>query len=174
MKIKPLIIFTILLLTFSCQKNLDSFDVFPKDLTIPKDLEITLVRTECKGNCWVYNLEIKSDGAIKYEGIANVEKLGKFEDKLSNEQIINLIGEFKKAGYFNLEDNYVNDNCPIVVTDSPTAITSIRINGEYKKITHYFGCLEEEKNHIIFPQKLYNLELQINLIADTFRWTGTK
>ncbi|MCW5959961.1 MAG: hypothetical protein KIS76_07345 [Pyrinomonadaceae bacterium] len=163
-----------LLLSFACQKNSVTSDIFPKDSTIPKDLEITYEQTECKGSCWVYNLKIEADGTIKYEGVANVEKLGKFEDKLSDKQIRELINEFKKADYFDLEDNYVKGNCPIVVTDSPTAITSLRLNGKAKKITHYLGCLEEERNHVISPQKLYSLERRINVITDSFRWTGTK
>ena len=173
-KFKYLIILTSLLLSFACQKNSVSSDVFSKDSTIPKDLEISLEQSKCKGNCWVYDLKIKADGSIKYEGIANVEKLGTVEDKLSEEQIKELIEEFKKAEYFDLEDNYIKDNCPIVVTDSPIVITSLKINGKYKKVTHYLGCLEEEKNHVVYPQKLYNLERQINLIIDSFRWTGTK
>lgn len=173
-KLKYFTILMSLLLSFACQKNSMSSDIFPKDSTILKDFEINYEQTECKGNCWVYNLKIEADGSIKYEGIANVEKLGKFEDKLGEQQIRQLIDEFKKAEYFDLEDNYVKDNCPIVVTDSPTVITSLKINGKTKKITHYLGCLEEERNHIIFPQKLYNLEVRINLITDSFRWTGTK
>ncbi len=173
-KLKYITIFTSLLLSFACQKNSLSSEIFPKDSTIPKDLEISFEQTECKGKCWVYNVKIDADGLVKYEGIANVEKLGKFEDNLSEEQIKELIAEFKKADYFDLEDNYVKDNCPIIITDSPTKITSIKINGKYKKITHYSGCLEEERNHVIFPQKLYSLERKINIIVDTFRWTGTK
>jgi hypothetical protein len=173
-KLKHLTIFTSLLLSFACKQSSLSYKIFPKDSTIPKDLEISFEQTECKGKCWVYNLKIKADGLITYGGIANVEKLGRFEDKLSEEQVKELIDEFKKADYLDLEDNYVKDNCPVVVTDSPTAITSIKINGKYKKITHYLGCLEEERNHVIYPQKLYDLERRINLITDSFRWTGTK
>lgn len=173
-RLKYLTIFASLILSFACQKNSVSSEIFPKDSMLPKDLEISYKQTECKGKCWVYNLKIEADGTIKYEGVANVEKLGKFEDKLSAKQIRELIDEFKKTEYFDLEDNYVKANCPIVVTDSPTAITSIKINGKSKKITHYLGCLEEEQNHVIFPQKLYNLENRINLITDSFRWTGTK
>ena len=82
----------------------------------------------------------------------------------------------KKQNFFDLEIsiNYVKDNCPIVVTDYPSVIISIQINGKTKKVKHYLGCLEEERNHIIFPQKLYSLERRINLITDSFRWTGTK
>lgn len=173
-RLKHLIIFVIVLLSFSCESRSTSSDNFPNNLTIPNDLEITFEQTPCKGNCWVYNLKVSADGLLLYEGIENVEKLGIFQDKLSVEEIKQLIDEFKKAEYFDLDNNYVNENCPIVVTDSPSIITSIRINGKFKKITHYLGCLEEERNHVIYPQKLYNLEMKIKVITNSFRWTGTK
>ena len=60
------------------------------------------------------------------------------------------------------------DGCQDVATDNPSAITSIRINGRFKSISHYYGCVDSKENSI--PKALTDLETKIDEIVDTKQW----
>lgn len=141
---------------------------------IPKDLLITLARTECYGLCPVYKVGIKADGAVMFEGIKNTETKGISEGKIDETQIKNILREFENADYFNLEDRYDSKNCPLAATDNSTAVTSIQINGRQKTVSHYLGCAEDNQQRTPFPPKLRELENKIDEIAGTKRWIGER
>lgn len=131
--------------------------------------EITLERTACFGDCPDYKLTISGDGTIVFEGRKFVKTNGIVKSKIDSEKIQQIINEFEKAKYFSLNDKYVNegDGCPEVWTDSPTARTSIKINGKTKSIIHYYGCQEKE---FVYPQALTKLESKIDEIVSTKQW----
>jgi hypothetical protein len=70
-----------------------------------------------------------------------------------------------------LGDKYTaeQDGCPEVWTDNPIAVTSIRMGGRSKSITHYYGCQENDGNSI-YPKALTELETKIDQIVGTDRW----
>ena len=103
---------------------------------------ITLERTVCFGSCPIYKLAIFSDGTVRYEGIKYVKRVGKARGRISRRQLDQLIENFTKLDYFNLDDSYTpgNKGCPQVATDMPSAITSLTWHGKCKTINHYHGC----------------------------------
>ena len=124
-----------------------------------KDVLITLERTACFGTCPVYSVTIKGDGAVVYDGKDFVEVKGKAETTITQDQIDELISEFEKIDYFSLKDSYTERT----ITDSPTVLTSISINGKTKAIEHYHGDFSA-------PEKLKYLEDRIDEIINSDQW----
>ena len=140
--------------------------VIPQD--IPRDLKITLERTDCFGGCPVYKLTIIADGTVVFEGRRFVKQEGVTIKSVSQERLKQLMAEFDRVKFFSLEDDYSETrlSCP---TDQPSAITSIRINGKSKTINHYLGCLEPK-----VPKGLTELENKIDEIVNTAQWLTDK
>ena len=135
---------------------------------IPQDLIITLERTVCFGFCPVYKLTITADGVVVFEGRRFVKQEGAtIRSAISKERLKQLMAEFDRVRFFSLETNYSNDlrRC---MTDSPSAFTSIRINGKSKTIKHYRGCKEPKFKEIT------ELENKIDEIVNTAQWLPDK
>ncbi|HEX2488543.1 MAG TPA: DUF6438 domain-containing protein [Blastocatellia bacterium] len=140
--------------------------VIPQD--IPRDLKITLERTECFGFCPVYKLTITADGSVVFEGRRFVKQEGVTISSVSPERLKQLMAEFDRVNFFSLEDDYseIRLSCP---TDQPSAVTSIRIKGKSKTVNHYLGCLEPK-----VPKGLTELENKIDEIVNTAQWLPDK
>ena len=134
----------------------------------PPSKVITLQRTVCYGPCPEYKLTIFSDGAIAYEGISSVKKEGAAKGRISLKKLQDLVREFDKINYFNLEDNYTPGNkvCPESMTDMPSVITSLTRNGKTKTITHYHGC-----RGLKTLELLTELENKIDAAVNISQWT---
>jgi hypothetical protein len=138
----------------------------------PGDLLITLERTACYGFCPAYKLTISADGKVTFEGTRFVKEEGATKtSNLSPEQLKQLTAEFEGARFFSFEDKYVNDPrvCEHVVTDNPSAITSIRMSGKSKTVNHYYGCTGPK-----VPKELTQLENKIDEIVNTAQWLPDK
>ena len=122
---------------------------------------ITLQRTACFGTCPIYTITIYGDGRIIYNGDDFVEATGEQTAQISPEQVQELVEFMTNGGYQTLQDEYTNFN----VTDMPSAITSLTMNGETKRIEHYFG---DESAPLI----LHQIENRIDLLANSSQWTG--
>jgi len=124
-----------------------------------KEVIITLERTECFGTCPVYRLTVYGYGAVIYEGIRFAQVQGTMKTTISEEKIKQLVSEFQKLDYFSLRDSYEERN----VTDMPSTITSLTINGNKKTVRHYHGDLST-------PKELIELEDKIDEIVNTNQW----
>ncbi len=138
---------------------------------IPDDLLVTLERKGCYGTCPIYILTVKADGSVLFEGKGFTKIVGKAEAKISKDKIEELIKEFENADYFNLNGKYDSKNC-YQVTDNPSAITSIQINGKQKSVDHYYGCEQGSADFEKELSKLTKLENKIDEIVETKRWIG--
>src|SRR5262245_61172910 len=137
--------------------------VIPQD--IPQDLKITLERTHCWGLCPSYKLTITADGAVVFEGGNGVKQVGAtIKSAISRERLKQLMAEFDRVKFFSLEDDYLDDPrvCAENWTDSPSAFTSIRIDGKSKTVRHYLGCKGPK-----VPRELTDLENKIDEIVNT-------
>ncbi len=134
---------------------------------IPSDLAITLERTRCYGFCPSYVLKISGNGKVTYEGRASVKLIGTAESSISQEKLRELILAFERINYFDLRASYEtpNDGCKDWVTDGPTAITSLTINGRSKSVRHYSGC-----RGIAVLAELEKLEQAIDDAANSQQW----
>lgn len=159
----------------SCVVDFSGEEISHATPAVPFDTVITLERTGCFGSCPSYTLSIFSDGSVIFYGAPRhgfTRVTGAVKSWISQEQIRQLLAEFDGIGYFSLNDRYksVGDGCPAVATDSPSAITSLQINGRKKTIEHYHGCKTEGRNGAVFPQQLTKLETRIDEIVGSQQW----
>jgi uncharacterized protein DUF6438 len=128
---------------------------------------ITLERTACFGSCPVYRISVTPSGAVSFEGKAHVRRVGPATDQVPPQQVEKLLAEIEEAGYFTLDDRYQasEPGCGRYATDAPTVITSVRLRGRTKTITHDYGCTR-------VPGTLTILERKIDETLGSARWTG--
>jgi hypothetical protein len=123
----------------------------------------------------MYSLKVLADGRVVYRGKQFVRNRRRAETRLTREQLDQLLSEFEKAEYFSLRNRYLYraDGCPSSALDYPSAITSLRINGRVKTITHDYGCREKppDGDSRVYPGELFALEQRIDEIVGTNRWT---
>jgi hypothetical protein len=119
---------------------------------------ITLERTTCFGTCPAYSLQITGDGRVEYEGRQFVRLVGKAETTISPEAVSQLVAEFERIHYFDLEDKYTGG-----ITDLPTTTTSIRIGSRFKQVVDYYRA----------PAALKALEQRIDEVAGSKRWVAS-
>ena len=139
---------------------------------IPQDLMITLERTACYGFCPVYKLTITADGAVVFNGRRFVKQEGAtVKSVISREGLKQLMAEFDRVKFFSLEDDYMDNPrvCAENWTDSPSAFTSIRIDGKSKTVRHYHGCRGPK-----VPKEITELENKIDEIVNTAQWLPDK
>ena len=139
-------------------------------LTIADDLLITLERGVCYGRCAQYVLTISSDGSVVFDGKEETKVKGKATGSISKEDLGALIAQFDKVKFFELEERYEFGNCPIKISDTPSAITTLRVNGKTKTVRHYLGCVKDDPRHTSIPPGLMELEQMIDRIAGSKRW----
>jgi ankyrin repeat protein len=120
---------------------------------------MTLSRSGCYGTCPAYDLEIRGDGTLIYEGKGFVVVTGEHRDHLSEEQVEVIVGAFRKADYFSLKDEY-----RYLVTDCPTYTTSFQVDRVKKSVTDYVG------EELGMPEAVTELEQTIDQVAGTTKW----
>jgi len=128
---------------------------------------ITLERTACFGACPMYNLTIAADGVVTFNGRQYTKTKGIARGQISTNDFRQLVAEFEKIDYLSLPDNYSPGTpvCPQMITDMPSANTSIRLNGKTKSVSHYHGCGDSGA-----LAKLTTLERRIDEVAGTEKW----
>jgi hypothetical protein len=169
-RLKQSLVFLALLVAISaCDRFANKQLAEPQ--AIPPDTTITLERTTCLGTCPAYKLSVSADGGVVFTGEKYVKENGIVHSRINKDQLKQLISEFTATQYFSLRDSYSSekDGCPEVWLDSPIVTTSIRINGKYKSIHHYWGC-KENSGESIFPKQLTELENKIDEIIGTKKW----
>jgi len=95
---------------------------------------MTLSRSGCFGTCPQYTVEIRGDGTVVYKGGSYVVLTGEHRDRLSADQVSEILDAFRKADYFSFKDEY-----NYAVTDCPTFVTSLKIDQLEKSVTDYVG-----------------------------------
>jgi len=144
-------------------------DVNLSDLSqsVPADAVVTLERTQCYGTCPSYKLTVSADGTVVFEGREYVKNKGTVRSNIGVEKVAELIKTFEKIDYFSLDSNYSMGNkaCKENWTDNPSATTSLKLNGKFKSVAHYYGCRGAS-----VLDDLTRLETEIDEIAGTAKW----
>jgi hypothetical protein len=128
-------------------------------ITDKSTVKIVFTRTECFGTCPVYEVQIEQDGTLVYNGRKHVVVKGQRLARISAEELSALLELFRNADFFSLDDKYALD-----VTDGPTYVTSITIDGRTKTVADYLGV------SVGMPQSMTDLEQGIDRIAQTAKW----
>jgi hypothetical protein len=127
---------------------------------------IRLERTACFGTCPIYAVTITAEGTVSFQG-QRFTRLQSGTGKISRRAFRKLVREFERIKYFSLPDDFTpgTKNCPQMITDMPSANTSIQLNGKSKTVSHYYGC----GNSGVLA-KLTALENKIDQVAGTQKW----
>ena len=94
--------------------------------------EIGIERTPCFGTCPVYTCIIRSNGTVRYVGVAHVERLGTWETKIDPYQYHRVANFILTSRYLEMKDTYL---CG--VTDADTVYTMIVRAGRRKIFSNY-------------------------------------
>lgn len=113
------------------------------------------LRTPCFGTCPAYKLEVFTDGLVKMHGDNFVDKLGSWELQLSSEQLAGLKAAFEEAGFYDLEDSYMEQ-----IPDVPTVTVEYYLNQRKKVVV-------ENMNG---PDKLHILQRTIDALRALEGW----
>jgi hypothetical protein len=148
--------------------------VTPSDIPFSEDVVISMKRGECYGNCPQYLMSIYGSGKVDFEGIKDTLVNGKTSGTISSEEVKQLVGEFAKIGFLELEDDYDAQNCPTYATDQSTVVISLTAGGKTKTINHYTGCVENDEKYTPYPTGLLALENKIHEIPEAKKWTGPR
>ncbi len=104
----------------------------PRTIT-EEDLLIELKRTPCYGSCPVYTLKIDKNGKGLFDGVENVEKIGRFGFSLSQDELEELENAFLQVDFYQLKNIYDG-----LVSDLPTTYITYNKDGNRKKIMDYY------------------------------------
>lgn len=123
-------------------------------------LKIGLKRTSCYGPCPDYSVEVQGNTReVTFNGFTNVFVQGQHRATISKQELQELVAAFRHANYFSLNDRY-----SLMVTDSPTFVTSIEFDGKKKSVVDYVG-LEAG-----MPEVVRDLENSIDRVVGTEKW----
>lgn len=116
-------------------------------------------KTECKGKCPVYFMEIYKSGKVSFTGTKNTDKIGKFTKQITKKELKKLIAAFEKAKFFDFKDEYSSQ-----ISDLPTTYISYTNKDKTKKIRDYHGA----------PKELKDLELLLESIVNSANWAKSE
>lgn len=118
-------------------------------LPIKESILVSLERTPCFGKCPTYKYSIFNTGRIIYHGEANVENLGSYSARLSDEQVKEIITQIEVQNIFAMNDKY-----DAKITDIPSTLLIINLNGKKKKIFDRHGAPNALKDFEKFIDRL--------------------
>jgi hypothetical protein len=129
-----------------------------------KDWNTVVLRLErgpCFGRCPIYNVEIRGDGSVAYEGVNFVAATGEQTRQIAPEAVRALVARFEAADFFDLAPEYRGD-----ITDGVTNRTTFAHDGQSHTVVNYMGSLAG------MPEVVYDLEEAIDEVAGTKEWVG--
>jgi Domain of unknown function (DUF6438) len=89
----------------------------------------------------VYSLSIDRNGNIEYNGIRNVETLGKVVSKISPEDLKRVLREFNDVYFFSFKDSYeiISGQSSLKQEHQQTSI-SLTLGSNYKNVKYLEGA----------------------------------
>jgi hypothetical protein len=132
--------------------------VTPPTLRPNSKVTITLQRTGCFGNCPSYKVAVSTDGIV-FEGEGFVKVPGRHTDPVHPDEVRKLAKAFVAADFYSMDSSYVAS-----VTDLPTYVLAISIDGHEKQVKDYVG------SWVGMPADITELEDDVDAFARTDRW----
>lgn len=89
----------------------------------------SIERTACYGQCPMYKATFMDNGELIYVGKRFVEKIGTYRALLSENEVVEIKNKIVEYKYFDLDSLY-----PTPISDFPSCLTEVRLNGKNKKV----------------------------------------
>jgi uncharacterized protein DUF6438/ankyrin repeat protein len=121
-------------------------------------ITITLARSGCYGSCPSYCVSVSTDG-ITFDGRRFVAASGKHTDSVSPDAVRSLAQRFIAGDFYSMKASY-----RAFVTDNPTYVLTITIDGRTKAVEDYVG------EWVGMPAVISDLEGEVDNLAGTGRW----
>lgn len=138
------LLFLLLAAFFACKTRKDAPPTDNSNL-------IRLATQGCRGYCPEYTLEFRNNGSVTYEGIRNVEKMGKTEFQLTPEELRTLKAEVQKVNLWQY----------------PEMIESGVADAPYATLTVYDGSKSHPvSGSIDRPKPIIDLEVRLKNLAE--------
>jgi ankyrin repeat protein len=122
------------------------------------EVEITLERTGCNGACPSYTVTVSTTGIV-FDGRRFVVARGKHVDTVDADEVRKLGRRLVAVGFYSMDTSYRAS-----VTDNPTYVISIAIDGEKKTVEDYVG------SWVGMPAVITELEDAVDSFARVQRW----
>ncbi len=119
-----------------CASACSSADSCTKDLTA-ETFSVTITKGMCFGMCPVYSATVLGDGRIRYEGRANVDRMGDWSGAATEEDLCALVTEVRNGKLVMLDTTFV-DNVP----DAPVTTITITDQGRTRTFRWNVGTPE--------------------------------
>ena len=119
---------------------------------------ISLERSGCYGTCASYSVKVSTDG-ILFNGGGYVVAHGEHTDTVDTDAVRKLAKSFVAADFYSMDSRYTAS-----VTDCPTYVLSIVIDGSSKEVMDYMG------SWVGMPAVITTLEEEVDSLARTQRW----
>jgi ankyrin repeat protein len=132
--------------------------VAPPVLRPNSKVAITLERTGCFGSCPSYRVTVSTEGTT-FEGGGFVVAAGKHTDTVNADDVRNFARKFIAADFYSMDPSY-----RAAVTDNPTYVLAVAIDGHTKEVEDYVGAWEG------MPEIIAELEDEVDAFARTERW----
>jgi Domain of unknown function (DUF6438) len=137
-------------------ERLPTSHVAPPLIRPNSEVAIILERTACFGTCPAYTVTVGTNG-ITFAGRAYVVASGTHTDSVDTDEVRTLAKRFLAADFYSMDSSYRAS-----VTDSPTYVLSISIDGRKKEVedplwVRYITTLPPKATLIPFP-RIQNLE----------------
>lgn len=119
-------------------------------------------RDGCYGACPVYDLEIDTDGSVRFQGMRYVRVRGKQTSSIPAVDVASLVAGFHSARFFDLP---WKDPCDGgVIPDQATVTLTLVDKGRTRTLVDYLGdsCI---------PRSLRTLADEVDRVARTDAWT---
>lgn len=121
-----------------------------------------LQRTGCFGSCPSYAVTVTTEGIV-FDGGSYVAATGRHTATVESDVVRSLAQEFVNADFYSMDSSYEAS-----VTDNPTYVLSITIDGHTKEVVDYVG------SWVGMPAVITELEDKVDRFARAERWiTGS-
>ena len=140
-------------------ERLPKVHVKPPEIRPDSTVSITLDRSGCFGSCPSYSVTVSTAG-IAFDGGGFVVARGKHTDSVNPVEVRDLARRFVNADFYSMDAEYHAG-----VTDNPTYVLGISIDGRSKQVLDYVGQWEG------MPAVISELEEAVDDFAQTKRWT---
>jgi len=126
-------------------------------------IRIALERTVCYGTCPGYTVVMDNEG-IEFTGHHYVVAEGRHKASIDVDKLRALAKRFVSADFYSMNTCYRAS-----VTDNPTYLLSVDIDGHKKNVQDYVG------SWVGMPEVIADLEDEVDATAETSRWvSGTE